>query len=106
MGRQAPDGLLGIHLNLLAGAIGIKDELPANTEQLRAAHGALETVMKDGFGYFPGQRRRQHHAVLVDLPRRRLLQRGGEGWPLRRLDESELFATEVRAAFRPLRDSA
>src|SRR5574341_2327258 len=29
MGRQAPEGLLGIHMNLLAGAIGLKDQLPA-----------------------------------------------------------------------------
>ena len=33
MGRQAPEGLLGIHLNLLTGALGIVDQLPA---QVRA----------------------------------------------------------------------
>src|SRR5262249_45829685 len=32
MGRQAPKGLLGIHLNLLAGALGIVDQLPAKSE--------------------------------------------------------------------------
>ena len=38
MGRQAPEGLLGIHVNLLALAIGLKDQLPAESEQERAAH--------------------------------------------------------------------
>ena len=44
MGRQAPEGLLGIHVNLLAGAIGLKDQLPAESEQERAAHDALDDV--------------------------------------------------------------
>src|SRR5687768_2127090 len=52
MGRQAPEGLLGIHVNLLALAIGLKDQLPAESEQERAAHKALETFTTDGFGYF------------------------------------------------------
>src|SRR5687767_6823687 len=41
MGRQAPEGLLGIHLSLLAGALGLADRLPAKSEQERAAHTAL-----------------------------------------------------------------
>src|SRR6185436_16953050 len=52
MGRQAPDGLAGIHVNLIAQAIGIKDLLPAESEQERAAHAALEAFTTDGFGYF------------------------------------------------------
>jgi pimeloyl-ACP methyl ester carboxylesterase len=55
MGRQAPDGLLGIHLNLLAGAPFIVDRLPKTSEQERAAHAALATFMTDGFGYFQEQ---------------------------------------------------
>lgn len=55
MGRQAPHGLLGIHLNLLAGAPFIIDQLPNTSEQERAAHGALTTFMTDGFGYFQQQ---------------------------------------------------
>ncbi len=55
MGRQAPDGLLGIHLNLLAGAPFIVDHLPKNSEQERAAHAALATFTHDGFGYFQEQ---------------------------------------------------
>ena len=52
MGRQAPEGLLGIHLNLLLAAVGLKDQLPAESEQERAAHDAVNTVTTDGGGYF------------------------------------------------------
>ena len=55
LGRQAPDGLLGIHLNLLAGAPFIVDHLPKKSEQERAAHAALATFTTDGFGYFQEQ---------------------------------------------------
>ncbi len=55
MGRQAPQGLLGIHLNLLAGAPFIVDHLPKTSEQERAAHAALATFTTDGFGYFQEQ---------------------------------------------------
>jgi pimeloyl-ACP methyl ester carboxylesterase len=55
MGRQAPDGLLGIHLNLLAGAPFIVDRLPKTSEQERAAHAALAAFTTDGFGYFQEQ---------------------------------------------------
>jgi pimeloyl-ACP methyl ester carboxylesterase len=55
MGRQAPEGLLGIHLNLLAGAPFIVDRLPKTSEQERAAHAALATFTTDGFGYFQEQ---------------------------------------------------
>jgi len=48
MGRQAPEGLLGIHLNVLAAAVGVKDQLPAESEQERAAHDALTTFLTDG----------------------------------------------------------
>ncbi len=41
MGRQAPDGLVGIHVSLLAGALGIVDQLPAESEQEQAAHKAV-----------------------------------------------------------------
>ena len=52
MGRQAPEGLLGIHITLLDGAIPIQDRMPAETEQERAAHEALNTFWKDGSAYF------------------------------------------------------
>jgi pimeloyl-ACP methyl ester carboxylesterase len=49
MGRQAPEGLLGIHLNVLTAAVALKDQLPAQSEQERAAHAALTTFLTDGF---------------------------------------------------------
>jgi pimeloyl-ACP methyl ester carboxylesterase len=70
MGRQAPGGLLGIHVNLLAGAIGFKDQLPAETEQERAAHDALNIFTTDGFGYFLEQSTRPQTIgySLLDAP--------------------------------------
>jgi pimeloyl-ACP methyl ester carboxylesterase len=70
MGRQAPEGLLGIHVNLLAGAIAFKDQLPAESEQERAAHKALETFTADGFGYFLEQSTRPQTIgySLLDSP--------------------------------------
>jgi pimeloyl-ACP methyl ester carboxylesterase len=49
MGRQAPEGLLGIHLNVLTAAVGLKDQLPSQSEQERAAHDVLNTFLTDGF---------------------------------------------------------
>jgi pimeloyl-ACP methyl ester carboxylesterase len=70
MGRQAPDGLLGIHVNLLALAIGLKDQLPADTESERAAHAALNAFTTDGFGYFLEQSTRPQTIgySLLDSP--------------------------------------
>ena len=70
LGRQAPEGLLGIHVNLLALAIGLKDQLPAESEQERAAHKALETFTTDGFGYFLEQSTRPQTIgySLLDSP--------------------------------------
>jgi pimeloyl-ACP methyl ester carboxylesterase len=70
MGRQAPEGLLGIHLNLLAGALGIVDQLPAGSAQERAAHDALNTFTTDGFGYFLEQSTRPQTIgySLLDSP--------------------------------------
>jgi pimeloyl-ACP methyl ester carboxylesterase len=51
MGRQAPDGLLGIHLNLLVTALG-GPPLPTDTEQERSAAAAIATFQASGFAYF------------------------------------------------------
>lgn len=51
MGRQAPDGLLGIHVNLLVTALG-GPRLPTDTEEERAAADAISTFRASGFGYF------------------------------------------------------
>jgi pimeloyl-ACP methyl ester carboxylesterase len=70
MGRLAPQGLLGIHVNLLAGALGIKDLLPAETEAERAASAALNAFATDGFGYFLEQSTRPQTIgySLLDSP--------------------------------------
>ncbi|GIJ31001.1 epoxide hydrolase family protein [Micromonospora sediminimaris] len=70
MGRQAPDGLVGIHVNLLAAAIGLKDQLPAKSEPERAAHEALTAFTTDGFGYFLEQTTRPQTIgySLLDSP--------------------------------------
>ena len=70
MARQAPEGLLGIHVNLLAGALGLKDQLPAESKQERAAHDAVSTFMTDGFGYFLEQSTRPQTIgySLLDSP--------------------------------------
>ena len=70
MGRQAPDGLAGIHVTLLAGALGIVGQLPATTEEERRAHAALATFTADGFGYFLEQSTRPQTIgySLLDSP--------------------------------------
>jgi len=70
MGRQAPEGLLGIHLNLLTPALGIADRLPAKSEQERAAHSAVATFKTSGFGYFLEQSTRPQTIgySLLDSP--------------------------------------
>jgi len=50
MGRQAPEGLLGIHINLLVTVLGM--QMPAESEEERAATEALATFRETGFGYF------------------------------------------------------
>jgi pimeloyl-ACP methyl ester carboxylesterase len=52
MGRQAVEGLVGYHLNLLTAVLAIGDQLPRESEQERAAAEALATFREDGFGYF------------------------------------------------------
>jgi pimeloyl-ACP methyl ester carboxylesterase len=70
MGRQAPEGLLGIHINLLIAALGIADQLPAESEQERAAHDAVNTFTASGFGYFLEQSTRPQTIgySLLDSP--------------------------------------
>jgi pimeloyl-ACP methyl ester carboxylesterase len=51
MGRQAPEGLLGIHINLLRGVLAGGD-MPVETEKEQAAQKAVETFRATGFGYF------------------------------------------------------
>ena len=50
MGRQAPEGLLGIHVNLLVTVLA--GPQPEASEEERAAAEAVATFKTDGFGYF------------------------------------------------------
>jgi pimeloyl-ACP methyl ester carboxylesterase len=50
MGRQAPEGLVGIHTNLLVTVLGGPQS--AESEQERAAADQLATFRESGFGYF------------------------------------------------------
>ena len=52
MSRQAPDGLLGVHTNLLVAVLGIADQLPAESDKERAALAAFGEFRESGFGYF------------------------------------------------------
>jgi pimeloyl-ACP methyl ester carboxylesterase len=52
MGRQAVEGLVGYHLNLLTATLAIGDQLPKESEQERAAAEQLATFRESGFGYF------------------------------------------------------
>jgi pimeloyl-ACP methyl ester carboxylesterase len=68
MGRQAPEGLLGIHTNLLVTALAGPE--PAETEEERAAAGQLATFRQSGFGYFLEQATRPQTIgyALLDSP--------------------------------------
>jgi pimeloyl-ACP methyl ester carboxylesterase len=72
MGRQAPDGLIGIHTNLLTPALGNAEALsgsPPSAEE-RAALDALATFRATGFGYFVEQANRPETIgyALLDSP--------------------------------------
>jgi pimeloyl-ACP methyl ester carboxylesterase len=50
MSRQAPEGLVGIHTNLLVPALN--GPMPANTDSERAAAAQIATFQRSGNGYF------------------------------------------------------
>jgi pimeloyl-ACP methyl ester carboxylesterase len=52
MGRQAPDGLLGIHMNLLLAGLAGGYHEPEPTQEERAALDAIATFNTTGKGYF------------------------------------------------------
>jgi pimeloyl-ACP methyl ester carboxylesterase len=70
MARQGPEGLVGVHVNLLAGALGLKEHLPQESEKERKAFAALNTFTTDGFGYFLEQSTRPQTIgySLLDSP--------------------------------------
>jgi hypothetical protein len=69
MGRQAPAGLLGIHMNLLVTALG-GAPMPTNTDEERAAAAALAEFNLTGSGYLVEQSTRPQTIgyALLDSP--------------------------------------
>ena len=72
MGRQAPEGLIGIHMNLLVPALLAPQ--PAESEEERVAADVVATFSTNGFGYFLEQATRPQTIgyALLDSP---------VGWP-------------------------
>ena len=70
MGRLGPDGLIGIHTNLLVPALNDPAALPADGEQEQAALAAIKTFQTSGNGYFVEQATRPQTIgyALLDSP--------------------------------------
>jgi pimeloyl-ACP methyl ester carboxylesterase len=70
MGRQAPEGLLGIHMTLLVTTLGAPTPPPGDSEEERAALDAINTFTTSGFGYFLEQSTRPQTIgyALLDSP--------------------------------------
>jgi pimeloyl-ACP methyl ester carboxylesterase len=68
MGRQAPEGLLGIHVNLLVTVLG--GPQPTDSDEERAAQAQVDTFRTSGFGYFLEQATRPQTIAyaLLDSP--------------------------------------
>ena len=68
MGRQAPEGLIGIHMNLLVPALLAPQ--PAESDEERVAADAVATFSSNGFGYFLEQATRPQTIgyALLDSP--------------------------------------
>jgi pimeloyl-ACP methyl ester carboxylesterase len=70
MGRQAPDGLLGIHMNLLLAGLGGGYPSPDPSAEERAALDAIATFRTSGNGYLIEQNTRPQTIgyALLDSP--------------------------------------
>jgi len=70
MGRLGPEGLIGIHTNLLVPALNNPAALPADTEQEQGALAAIKTFQTTGNGYFVEQSTRPQTIgyPLLDSP--------------------------------------
>ena len=70
MGRQAPEGLLGIHMNLLVTTLSGGISVPQESADERAAQKSIDTFRASGFGYFLEQATRPQTIgyALLDSP--------------------------------------
>ena len=69
IGRQAPEGLVGIHMNLLVTTLA-GGPMPSESEEERAALDQINTFRTSGFGYFLEQATRPQTIgyALLDSP--------------------------------------
>jgi pimeloyl-ACP methyl ester carboxylesterase len=70
MGRQAPEGLIGIHTNLFVPGLGNPGAFPTSTDEERAAAEQGAAFRATGFGYFLEQTTRPQTIgyALLDSP--------------------------------------
>ena len=70
LARQAPEGLVGVHMNLFRSALGSTAGLPAESDEEKAALEAVTTFRTSGFGYFLEQATRPQTIgyALLDSP--------------------------------------
>src|SRR6478752_9312776 len=70
MSRQAPEGLIGVHTNLLVPALNDPAALPADAEKEKAALAAIKAFQTSGNGYFVEQSTRPQTIgyALLDSP--------------------------------------
>jgi pimeloyl-ACP methyl ester carboxylesterase len=70
LAHQAPEGLVGVHMNLLRAALGNTGNLPSSSDEERAALDAVGTFRTSGFGYFLEQSTRPQTIgyALLDSP--------------------------------------
>ena len=70
LAHQGPDGLVGVHMNLLRAALGNTSNLPSESEEEKAALEEIGTFRTSGFGYFLEQSTRPQTIgyALVDSP--------------------------------------
>ena len=70
MAHQGPEGLVGVHMNLLRAALGNTSNLPSKSDEERAALDAVGTFRTSGFGYFLEQSTRPQTIgyALLDSP--------------------------------------
>jgi pimeloyl-ACP methyl ester carboxylesterase len=70
MAHQGPQGLVGVHMNLLRAALGTTAGLPTESEEEQAALAAVSLFKSNGFGYFLEQSTRPQTIgyALLDSP--------------------------------------
>src|SRR5262249_54122741 len=70
LAHQGPDGLVGVHMDLLRAARGNTSNLPSESDEEKAALEAIGTFRSSGFGYFLEQSTRPQTIgyALLDSP--------------------------------------